>query len=279
VIKNVKGEPEGLVAVARDVTERKLAEEELNTLYSELEDRVEQRTTELAAINKELEAFSYSVSHDLRAPLRSIDGFSQALLEDYWTSLDDQGKDYLQRVRSAAQRMGSLIDDMLRLSRVSRAETHFEEVNLSSLVEEVAQELRNDQPDRIAQFVIQKKIQAYGDRSLLRILLENLLDNAWKFTSKVSGAQIEFGVVPRGDGHVYYVRDNGEGFDMSYVDKLFVPFQRLHTEAEFPGSGIGLAIAQRVVHRHEGEIWAEGTVGQGAVFYFTLWSAKDKKGK
>lgn len=231
---------------------------------------------ELELANKELEAFSYSVSHDLRAPLRSIDGFSQALLEDYEDKLDEEGRDYLRRVRAASQRMAQLIDDLLNLSRVSRAELRFEEVNLSALAEGIVAELRNAEPERQVEFVVAQDVTAYGDPHLLEVVLENLLRNAWKFTSKHASARIEFGVT-EGDGDsAYFVRDNGAGFDMSYAGKLFTPFQRLHAEAEFPGTGIGLATAQRVVHRHGGRVWAEGEVEKGATFYFTLQSQREK---
>ncbi|HHY53686.1 MAG TPA: PAS domain S-box protein [Clostridiales bacterium] len=225
---------------------------------------------ELEEANKELEAFSYSVSHDLRAPLRSIDGFSQVLLEDYADKLDDQGKDYLRRIRAASLRMSQLINDLLTLSRVTRAEIHFEEVDLTTIVENIAAELKERQPDRNVKFIIAQNVKAYGDSHLLRIVLENLLDNAWKFTSKHKDAVIEFGAKECEGKRVYFVRDDGAGFDMAYVNKLFVPFQRLHEQDEFEGTGIGLATVQRIVHRHGGKVWAEGEVEKGATFYFTL---------
>jgi len=225
---------------------------------------------ELEEANKELEAFSYSVSHDLRAPLRSIDGFSQALLEDYADKLDDQGREYLRRIRAASQRMAQLINDLLTLSRVTRAEIHFEEVDLSTIVENIAAELKESQPNRDVKFIIAQNVKAYGDSHLLRIVLENLLSNAWKFTSKHKNAVIEFGAKESDGKRVYFVRDDGAGFDMAYVDKLFVPFQRLHEQDEFEGTGIGLATVQRIVHRHGGMVWAEGEVEKGATFYFTL---------
>jgi PAS domain S-box-containing protein len=227
---------------------------------------------ELEQANKELEAFSYSVSHDLRAPLRSIDGFSQALLEDYEDKLEAQGKDYLRRVRAASQRMSQLIDDLLSLSRITRAEMRYEKVNLSVLAESIAAELQETQPERQVKFVIEEDITAYGDSHLLRVVLENLLSNAWKFTSKHPRAKIEFGATQHEDKPVYFVRDDGAGFDMAYIDKLFVPFQRLHAETEFPGTGIGLATVQRIVRRHGGSVGAEGEVEKGATFYFTLQS-------
>ena len=253
--------------------ERKQAEVELQKYRDHLEELVEQRTTELTAVNKELESFSYSVSHDLRAPLRGIDGFSQALLEDYPDKLDEQGKEYLQRVRSATQRMGELIDDMLNLSRVTRSEMRCETVDLSTLARTITAELQKTQPGRQVEFVITEGLNVNGDARLLRVALENLLGNAWKFTGKQPKARIEFGVTRHEEKPVYYVRDDGVGFDMTYVDKLFAPFQRLHSAEEFPGTGIGLATVQRIILRHGGKVWAEGAVGKGATFYFTLKQA------
>lgn len=226
--------------------------------------------TELSAVNKELEAFSYSVSHDLRAPLRSIDGFSQALVEDYPDKLDEQGKNYLQRVRSSTQRMGELIDDLLKLSRVTRSEMKLEMVNLSTLAQSIATEVQKTQPERQVELVITPGLSAKGDEHLLRLLLENLLGNAWKFTGKHPQARIEFGSTQVDGKQVFFVRDDGAGFDMTYAHKLFAPFQRLHSASEFPGSGIGLATVQRIVHRHGGRIWAEAEIEKGATFYFRL---------
>lgn len=231
---------------------------------------LEQRNIELAAVNKELEAFAYSVSHDLRAPLRSIDGFSQALLEDYEDKLDEQGKDYLRRSRAASQRMGQLIDDLLSLSRITRSDMKSEMVDLSSLAYQVSENLKESQPQRKVEFVVTPGLVANGDSTLLRLLLENLLGNAWKFTSKQSQARIKFGVGQQEGKLTFFVCDNGVGFDMTYADKLFGPFQRLHAATEFPGTGIGLAIVQRIVNRHGGQVWGEGKVGKGATFYFTL---------
>jgi light-regulated signal transduction histidine kinase (bacteriophytochrome) len=231
---------------------------------------LEQRAVRLELANKELESFSYSVSHDLRAPLRSIDGFSEALVEDYSDRLDPQAKDYLERVRAATQRMGQLIDDMLNLSRVARSEIKAESTDLSRLVDEVVAALRKSDSGRQVEFVIARDISAVGDRRLLRIALENLIGNSWKFTTKTSKAQIEFGVAGENGARAYFVRDNGAGFDMAYSNKLFGAFQRLHTNAEFNGTGIGLATVQRIIHRHHGRVWAEGKVDQGATFYFTL---------
>jgi len=258
------------LVLANDITERRQVEEALRRAHEELELRVRERTAQLEVANEELEAFSYSVSHDLRAPLRGIDGFSQALLEDYADKLDEDGKDYLHRVRAASQRMALLIDDLLDLSRITRSQMHREIVDLSAIARTIAAELSKTQPERQVEFCIAEGIVANADARLLRIVLENLLGNAWKFTQKQPQAKIEFGAVEQGDKPVYFVRDNGAGFDMAYSDKLFGAFQRLHTTAEFPGSGIGLATVQRVIHRHGGQVWAEGAVGQGATFYFTL---------
>ncbi len=236
--------------------------------------RAERAGRELEGVNRELEAFSYSVSHDLRAPLRSIDGFSQILLEDYSDELDEEGRDYLGRVRAASQRMGRLIDDLLGLSRVTRSALNRKRVNLSSLAREVVEELREARPERAVEFSAQKGLEVRGDPRLLRVALWNLIGNAWKFTEKEPEAKIEFGLDEelsrRGRVPVYYVRDNGVGFEMAYADKLFGAFQRLHGANEFEGTGIGLATVQRIIHRHGGRIWARGEVGRGATFYFTL---------
>jgi signal transduction histidine kinase len=235
---------------------------------------LEDTNRELASANRELEAFSYSVSHDLRAPLRSIDGFSQILLEDYAERFDREGRDYLMRVRAASEHMGNLIDDLLDLSRVSRGPLRRELVDLSVMADRIVQQLRKAESERQVDFVAESGVLAYGDASLLAVALENLLGNAWKFTSGTQEARIEFGA-SEGTGPgllatVYYVRDNGAGFDMAYADKLFGAFQRLHSTEEFEGTGIGLATVARIVHRHGGEVWAEGEVGRGATFFFTL---------
>ncbi|HMA38332.1 MAG TPA: ATP-binding protein [Chloroflexia bacterium] len=252
------------------VGERLQVEAEIRRLYARLEQRVSERTAQLEAANKELEAFCYSVSHDLRTPLRSIDGFSQALLEDYSQVLDPAGQDYLRRVRGATQRMAELIDDLLNLSRVTRSEMQLISVDLSALVHNIADGLRQAGPERDVVFVIADDVRAEGDPRLLRVALENLLGNAWKFTGKRAPAHIEFGVTSRAGRPVYFVRDDGVGFDMAYADKLFGAFQRLHALSEFPGTGIGLATVQRIMHRHGGQVWAEGVVHGGATFYFTL---------
>ena len=250
----------------RDITDRKRVEASLRQLNLDLE----QRSAELEAMNKELEAFTYSVSHDLRAPLRAIDGFSQALVEDYGENLDAEGRDHLRRVLSAAQRMGELIDGLLSLARLTREEIYLETVDLSALARSVAQDLRQSQPDRHVDLVIAEGARVQGDRRLLEVVLQNLLANAWKFTSRQPHARIEFGRREENGKPVFFVRDNGAGFDMAYSPKLFGAFQRLHAQGEFAGHGIGLATAQRVIRRHGGRIWGEGQVGGGATFSFTL---------
>lgn len=243
----------------------------------ELERRVAKRTMELEAINKELEAFSYSVSHDLRAPLRSIDGFSNKILKIYGEKLDDQGKDYFMRVMNASRHMGHLIDDLLKLARISRMEMVLENTNLSAMVQSIANEFSESNPQRIANFRIQADRFATGDRNLLQIALQNMLDNAWKYSKNQPTTEIEFGTKQQGDQVVYFIRDNGVGFDMRYVDKLFGAFQRLHSLAEFEGTGIGLATVQRIIRRHEGTIWAESGVNKGTTFFFTLYKKNKSK--
>lgn len=231
---------------------------------------VESHRRRLEAANKELEAFSYSVSHDLRAPLRGMDGFSQALLDDYGDKLDETGKDYLRRVRNATKKMGNLIDDLLALSRVTRRELKQEQIDLSSVARSIADEFKQAEPGREVEFRIAPDVCVDGDKDLLRIALQNLIGNAWKFTAKKRHAKIEFDVAENNGTRAIFVRDDGAGFDMSYADKLFQPFTRLHGEKEFDGTGIGLATVQRIVHRHGGRIWAEGAVEKGATVYFTL---------
>ena len=241
-----------------DVTDRKAAEQELKD-----------RTVQLEATNRELESFSYSVSHDLRAPLRSMDGFSLALMEDYADKLNDRAKEYLQYIRSSSQLMGRLIDDILSLSRISHADIRFERVNLSALAEEIIADLKRTQPEREILVTISPGLEAFGDRGLLKVAFQNLFGNAFKFTANRKDGRVEFGVMA-GSEATYFVKDNGVGFDMAYAEKLFKPFQRLHRAEEFPGTGVGLASVQRVIGRLGGRVWAEGEPEKGAAFYFTL---------
>jgi signal transduction histidine kinase len=243
---------------------------DVNNLVTSLEVRVAERTAELQVANQELEAFSYSVSHDLRAPLRSINGFSQALLEDFGERLNDEGRGYLQRLRANAVQMGELIDAMLLLSRVTRSDLVKQQVDLSEMAQSVAGKLAEADPGRATQWVIAPSLTAQGDANLLHVLLDNLLSNAWKYSGKTAQPQIEFGITRLDDQHCYFVRDNGAGFDMAKAAKLFKPFQRLHAEREFAGTGIGLATVQRIVNRHGGWVKAEAAPGKGAVFYFNL---------
>lgn len=261
----------------REIADRRRANEEIHNLNTQLEQRVAERTAELERANQELEAFSYSVSHDLRTPLRAIDGFSQALLEDYHDVLDEIGQDYLRRTRSGAQRMGQLIDDLLKLARVSRAALTHERLDLSALAEMIVSELRAHQPARDVEVRICPGLTGFGDPHLLRIALENLLSNAWKYTGKVANARIELGFSEEGGRICYFVKDNGAGFDMTYAGKLFGAFQRLHEARDYPGTGVGLATVQRIIHRHGGQIWAEAAVDRGATFYFTLPITEDAK--
>jgi PAS domain S-box-containing protein len=249
----------GTFGISRDITKRKQSEVALQKAKLELE-----------AANKELEAFSYSVSHDLRSPLRSIDGFSQALLEDYSDQLPVEGRDFLARIRSSAQRMAALIDDLLNLSRVTRAPFKLVPVDLTALAENILADLQRTHPERSVRCSIAPNLNARGDPQLLRIVLENLLNNSWKYSSKQGQAEIEVGSKYENNETIYFVRDNGAGFDMAYANKLFGAFQRLHTATEFPGTGIGLATVQRIIHRHGGRVWAEGAVNQGSTFFFTL---------
>jgi signal transduction histidine kinase len=237
-------------------------------------DELARTNAELAASNKELEAFSYSVSHDLRAPLRSINGFSLALLEDYSEKLDVEGRDSLQRVRFATQRMGELIDDLLNLARVTRTDLRPQKVDFSMVARSIASELQAALPERNVVFQVENGLQAIADPHLIRIALENLLGNAWKFTSKRSAAYIELGTVQNNGTPTYFVRDNGAGFEPAHAGRLFGAFQRLHDSSEFPGTGVGLATVQRIIHRHGGTIRAEGNVEKGATFYFTLWETR-----
>jgi PAS domain S-box-containing protein len=269
-LRDQNGISHGSIGLFQDITARKQAEEEILDLNAELEQRVRERTAQLETTNRELEAFSYSVSHDLRAPLRGIDGWSQALLEDYSNQLDEQGRQYIERVCSETQRMGRLIDDMLKLSRLTRTEMNWEQVNLSDLARSIAGRLEQDNLHRQVEFRIEAGLTVEGDANLLEAALSNLLGNAFKFTGKRADALIEFGQTELEGRRVFFVRDNGAGFDMAYAKKLFGAFQRMHNSSEFPGIGVGLAIVQRIIHRHGGHVWAEAEPGRGAVFYFTL---------
>jgi PAS domain S-box-containing protein len=261
---------ECLVGMGMDITARKKAERQISLLNRQLEQRVQTRTAELQTANRELEAFSYSVSHDLRAPLRSIEGFSEALEDEFGDRLEDSGRAHLNRVRSATQRMGHLIESLLDLSRVSRTDLLRVQINLSQLAERIAEELKREEPSRTAEFIIQPGLLVKADGYLMRVVLENLLGNAWKFTRNRAVARIEFGCLQEPDGPVFYVKDNGAGFDMSYSEKLFTPFQRLHPADQYEGTGIGLATIQRIILRHGGRVWAEAAVDKGAAFFFTL---------
>ncbi len=266
-------ESEGLTGVlhfAYDITDLKSSEAELKKLNLELEKRVEERTQELRTLINELDAFTYSVSHDLRAPLRRIEGFSRAILEDHSQNLDPEGRQYFQRITAAVDMMSNLIDDLLKLSQVTRHEINQRKVNLSRHAEMHVKELQEKEPQRDVQVAIEPDVYVYGDEALLEIALANLLDNAWKFTRGIEGAGIKFGSQNSSEGIICYVQDQGIGFDQAYADKLFLPFQRLHSQENYPGTGVGLNIVSRVVHRHGGEVWAKGKPGQGATFYFKL---------
>ena len=265
-IKDRAGNIIGASTIARDVTERKRAEEEIKKLDQELKYQIMQ----LEAANKELEAFSYSVSHDLRAPLRAIDGFSRILLEDYIENLDEEGKRVLGVIRSNTQKMGQLIDDLLLFSRLGRQELRTSDIDMGRLAKAVSEELKLAVPERKLKFTINTLIPAQGDQAMIRQVFINLLSNAVKFTRPEERAVIEVDGRSEGNKNVYTVKDNGVGFDMQYVNKLFGVFQRLHSSEEFEGTGVGLAIVQRIIHRHGGRVWAEGKVGEGAIFYFSL---------
>ena len=269
-IKDASGKVIGVSNIAHDITERKQAEEKIRSMNAELEARVIERTAALQAVNKELEAFSYSVSHDLRAPLRGTDGWSEALLEEAEAKLNQNEKNYLGKVRSETQRLGELIEALLQLARISKTDFNKQPVNISEVAEKLSGELKEKNPERNVEILIQPGLSVSGDANLLEAALANLIGNAWKFSGPREKARIEFGSMERDKKLIYYVRDNGVGFDMRYADKLFGAFQRLHKMSEFPGHGVGLATVQRIVHRHGGEIWAEAKVDQGATFYFTL---------
>ena len=270
---DVDGEAIRIIGTHVDISERKKLEKKLADYSKNLEVMVTQRTQELEMANKELESFAYSVSHDLRAPLRSLDGFSQALLEDYQTKLDEEGQDYLNRIRRASQNMGQLIDDLLKLSRIIRTEIEKQAVDLTSLAQDIVQRIQEQDPHREVELMVQSDLLYECDQNLVQVLLINLLGNAWKFTAKQPAAKIEFGVTNQFsdlDSKVFFIRDNGIGFDTHYKNKLFLAFQRLHSNKDYPGTGIGLATAKRIIDRHGGRIWAESTEGNGSTFYFTL---------
>ncbi|MBE0577086.1 MAG: PAS domain S-box protein [Desulfuromonadales bacterium] len=270
-LQDVSGKIYAICGISSNITERK-----------KMENAIRESERRVRAVNKELEAFAYSVSHDLRAPLRSIDGFSQILLEDYSDVLDELGKDYLARVRASSQRMMQLINDLLKLSQLTRGKIIHRKIDLSRLAREIVDELQEEQPERQVDFLITPELVAKGDGALMRVVLKNLLENAWKFTSRTCRAKIEFGSlashedeVTNGEGEgetVFFVRDNGAGFDMAFQDKLFGAFQRLHRTEEFPGIGIGLATVERIIRRHGGRVWAKGSVGEGSTFFFALKS-------
>jgi light-regulated signal transduction histidine kinase (bacteriophytochrome) len=247
------------------------ATKEIRSLNANLEQQVQQRTIHLERANKNLEAFAYSIAHDLRTPLRGISGFAEALVEDYGDRLDETGREYAGRVEAGCARMSTLIDDLLHLSQVTQVTMHLQDVDLSAEVTASCDQLRARDPGRQVRVTVQEGVRVTADRTLIRSALDNLLENAWKFTARRDGAAIEFATAPAGDAPICcYVRDNGAGFDPAYVGKLFQPFQRLHSAAEFPGTGIGLASVRRIIERHGGRTWAEGAVDGGATIYFTL---------
>jgi PAS domain S-box-containing protein len=271
-ILDQSGQAYAIAGISTDITDRKRAEQEVQELNAQLEQRVRERTAELEASTKELDAFAYSVSHDLRAPLRSLHGFSQLLLEDYSDKLDEAGVAHLRRLQVNATLMAQLLDDLLRLSRTTRVELRRQSIDLTAMAESILRDLATDEPDRQVQASVEPSLRGVGDLHLIRLALQNLIANAWKFTALRETAEITVGSMMHGSQRVFFVRDNGAGFDSRYEGKLFEPFQRLHSATDFEGSGIGLAIVQRVVVRHGGSVWAESTPGQGATFFFTMTS-------
>jgi light-regulated signal transduction histidine kinase (bacteriophytochrome) len=259
ISRDGSGKPVRLVGGVLDLTARK-----------KLEEVLKQTNAELETVNKELESFSYAVANDLRTPLRSIEGFSRAILEDYAGMLDDTGKDFCRRIQDATLRMTQLIEALWTMSRLTSGELAENVVDLSAVSHIIALELKKRQPERRVDFIIAEGLKVKGDTDMMRVVLENLLDNAWKFTGRHPSATIEFGIIERDGTRAYFVRDDGAGFNIAFVDRLFRPFQRLHTDSEFPGIGIGLAIAATIIKRHGGRIWAEGQVEKGATFFFTL---------
>jgi light-regulated signal transduction histidine kinase (bacteriophytochrome) len=259
-----------LCGIVTDITERKAAADVLRELTANLERRVARRTRDLAEVNRELEAFAYSVSHDLRAPLMTVHGFADLLLRDYAPSLDQTAQKYVHRIRDGAKRMTGLIEDLLSLSRVTRMAPQRASLNVATLAHDAVKTLREAEPLRTVVVDIAPDMPANADASLIAVVMNNLLGNAWKYTSKRSDAHIEVGATQQNGESVYFVRDNGAGFDPRYAERLFQPFKRLHSEQEFPGNGIGLATVARIIHRHGGRIWADGKPQQGATFYFTL---------
>ncbi len=275
VVRDPDGNPLLFVGAVRDITAQRQAEAEVRTLNADLETRVERRTTDLAQANKDLEAFGYSVSHDLRAPLRALSGYAEALLEEYGDGLGETGRGYAERIQAASERMATLIDDLLQLARVSRRQMNLGPVDLSAEAAAVAGELQAAEPGRRIRITIQDGVRVTADRGLIRTVLQNLIENAWKFTARQEDPTIEFGSMAAEDAEICcFVRDNGAGFDPAHAGKLFQAFQRLHADTEFAGTGIGLASVQRIIERHGGRIWAQGAVDAGATFYFTLDAAR-----
>ncbi len=265
-----EGKPHQYVAIRADITKRKKIEESIKELNRGLEEKIIRRTAQLESVIKELESFSYSVSHDLRAPLRIIDGFGQILMEDYSHKLDEEGQETIGVIMKSARKMGQLIDDLLNFSKLGRSEIRMSKVNMNELVEEVIQDLKTSGICIPAGLATNKLLLANGDRNLLKQVWVNLISNAIKYSAGKKDPEIEIGMLEKKDKHIYYVKDNGAGFDMQYADKLFGVFQRLHKEEEFTGTGVGLALVQRIIVRHEGTIWAEAKENEGASFYFTL---------